>query len=253
MRALLKTIIGIIVIFILGGAIFGFLAWSRVPDMISSHLSKTLKVDVDIRDIHFGWNQFTIDQFEIGNPKGFSLSKAFAVEEISIEAPLPAYLKEDIVIESITLDNVYIGLEFDSPKSAKGNWTALMANAKQAQDESSHESQKTVFIKTITLNNISTDLLYRSAGKVRHLPKIPQIVLRNVSSKGGNLSDQLMHTALGQMIKEIFIKENLKDVMDQIFNLPGNSVKDVLGPIKGFFNANDNSLIFPDSKHILMT
>ena len=46
-----------------------------------------------------------------------------------------------------------------------------------------------------------------------------------------------MSSALGQMLKEIFIKENIKDVLDQIFqNLPDNSQPaQILKGIKGLF------------------
>ena len=236
MKTFFKSIIGIVVICILGGVVFLFLAWSRVPDMVSSNLSKTLKVGVEIGDIHFGMNQLTVDKFVIDNPRGFTLSKAFGVDEIAIKAPVMNYLRKDILINEITLDNVYIGLEFDSAKGTNGNWTVIMANAQNSQTQNSKTSQKSVMIKRIVLNNINTDLLYHTDGKVRHLPVIKQIVLTNVSSQGGNISDQLMNSALGQMIKEVFIQENLKDLMDQIFQLPTNPT-DVIQQFKGFFNT----------------
>ncbi|HEY5235101.1 MAG TPA: hypothetical protein VIJ14_02885, partial [Rhabdochlamydiaceae bacterium] len=100
---------------------------------------------------------------------------------------------------------------------------------------------KTVLIKRLVLNNINADLLYQSDGTVRHLPTIPQIVLLNISSKGGDLMDQLMNSALGEMLKEIFLKENLKDIMDKIFQqIPGgNPVQNALKPLKGLFNSVD--------------
>lgn len=115
-----------------------------------------------------------------------------------------------------------------------------MANAQSAQEQSSKSlADKSVLIKRLVLNNINADLLYQSDGKVRHLPTIPQIVLVNISSKGGNLTDQLMNSALGEMLKEIFMKENLKNIMDKIFQqVPGgNPVQNALKPIKGLFNS----------------
>ena len=116
-----------------------------------------------------------------------------------------------------------------------------MANAQNAQTQSSKsKSDKTVLIKRLVLNNINADLLYQSDGKVRHLPTIPQIVLYNIGSTGGDLVDQLMNTALGQMLKEIFIRENLKEAIDQIFQgIPQDAVKGVLKPLKGLFNSVD--------------
>ncbi len=229
----MKSFLAILIVCILGAVVLGFFAWSHLPDMISSRLSSTLKVNVSIADIGFGLQKQTIEKFTIDNPPGFSLSKAFKVATITVEAPILHYLHDEIVIDEITLDQVYIGLEFDSPRSTRGNWTTLMANA-QTSHTSSEQIKKTVFIKKIVLNNIQTDLLYQSAGKIKHLPLISQIVLTNVSSQGGNLSDQLMNTVLGEMIKEVFIQENLKDALNQIFNAP-QQLQNALKPLAPFF------------------
>lgn len=241
MRIFFKSLAGIIVICILAAVILFFLAKSRLPDMIASRLSKTLGVAVEIGDMNFSLSQIKIDNLEISNPRGFKLEHAFTTQEIVINAPLMGYLHQDIVIDEIDLNNVYIGLEFESPKGTTGNWTAIMNNAQSAQEKSSQSAtDKTVLIKRLVLNNINADLLYQSEGTVRHLPAIPQIVLVNISSKGGNLMDQLMNSALGEMLKEIFLKENLKDLMDKIFQIPGgNPIQNALQPLKGLFNALD--------------
>jgi uncharacterized protein involved in outer membrane biogenesis len=242
MRALIKSLVGLIVICVLAGVILFFLAKSRLPDMIASKLSKTLQVAVEIGDMNFTLETIKIENLEISNPRGYKLEHAFTVQEIMIQAPLTNYLKKDIVIDEIDLNNVYIGLEFESPQGTSGNWTTIMTNAQNAQTQSSKtSSDKTVLIKRLVLNNINADLLYQSDGKVRHLPTIPQIVLVNISSQGGDLMDQLMSSALGQMLKEIFLKENLKEIMDKIFQqIPGgNPVQNALKPLKGLFNSVD--------------
>jgi uncharacterized protein involved in outer membrane biogenesis len=242
MRVFIKSLMGLIVICVLAGVVLFFLAKSRLPDMIASKLSKTLQVAVEIGDMNFTLDTIKIENLEISNPRGFKLEHAFTVQEIVIQAPLMNYLKKDIVIDEIDLNNVYIGLEFDSPQGTSGNWTTIMTNAEKAQTQSSQSSSdKTVLIKRLVLNNINADLLYQSDGKVRHLPTINQIILYNVSSQGGDVLDQLMNSALGQMLKEIFIKENLKEIMDKIFQqIPGgNPVQNALKPLKGLFNSVD--------------
>jgi uncharacterized protein involved in outer membrane biogenesis len=242
MRVFIKSLTSLIVICILAGVILFFLAKSRLPDMIASKLSKTLQVAVEIGDMNFTLSTIKIDNLEISNPRGFKLEHAFTVQEILVHAPLMGYLKKDIVIDEIDLNNVYIGLEFESPQGTSGNWTTIMANAENAQTQSSKSaSDKTVLIKRLVLNNINADLLYQSDGKVRHLPTIDQIVLVNISSQGGDIMDQLMNSALGQMLKEIFIRENLKEVLDKIFQqIPGdNPVQNALQPLKGIFNSVD--------------
>ena len=116
MRVFIKSLTGLIVICVLAGVILFFLAKSRLPDMIASKLSKTLQVAVEIGDMNFTLSTIKIENLEISNPRGYKLEHAFTVQEIMIRAPLMNYLKKDIVIDEIDLNNVYIGLEFESPK-----------------------------------------------------------------------------------------------------------------------------------------
>jgi hypothetical protein len=243
MGKLVKGIGGVILLCIIGGAIFLFLLWSRMPDIIASKLSKRLKVAVEIGDMKLSHNSIGVDRFVIHNPVGFKLPKAFSAQTIVIQAPLANYLKDAIVIDQILVNNVYIGLEFDTIKSTQGNWSTILSNAQSAQEESSKSaSEKTVFIKRLLLTNIQADLLYQSDGKIRQLKPIKQIELTNISSKGGNISDQLMNSALGEAVKQIFVEENLKDILDQLMQSPaGDQLKNYLGPLKGIFNVAPQS------------
>jgi len=239
MRKLIKGTLGVITLCLIGGAIFLFLFWSRLPDMIASNLSKRLQVGVEIGDISLSTNSIGIDRFVIHSPPRYKLPKAFSSEKIEVDASLTRYLKDNIEIEQIVVSDVYIGLEFESIKSTKGNWSTILANAQNAQDESSKtaSSNKTVFIKRLLLTNIRVELFYQNEGKVKKLKTIPQIELKNISSQGGNIGDQLMNSALGQAVKEVFIQENLKDIFDQLLKDPVSPVKEYLGPLKNFLNC----------------
>jgi hypothetical protein len=217
-----------------------FLGWSRVPDILAGNLSKKLKVLVEIGTLSVSLKSIEIEKLEIGNPRGFYLPRAFACDQIYVDAPLTRFLQNDVEIDEIDLDNVYIGLEFDSPSGTQGNWTVIMNNAGTAQAESVSSTKKTVMIRRLILNNIHTDLIYRNQGNgVRHLPKIQRIELKNISSEGGNTMDQIMNSALGQMLKEIFIEQNLKELLDKVLQPGGqNPVEDALRQFKGLLNTN---------------
>jgi hypothetical protein len=248
MKRTLKVLGGIITLVIIAGGIAFFIFWSRMPDIISSMLSKKLLTTVEIGDIKLATSGVSVEGFDIYNPKGYRLAKAFASQIITIQTSLKSLLEDDIVIEEIHLDNVYIGLEFESIRSTKGNWKTILANAQKAKEGSTpSKSNKTVFIKRLLLNNINAELYYQTDQKIRKLKPIPQIELRNISSQGGNLSDQLMNSALGEAVKQIFIQENLKDVFDQLLQSPTSPIQDYLGPLKNLFNyhfkENDKELL----------
>lgn len=240
MKGFIRGLIGGLSVILLGAVFILFLLWSRAPDMLASALSKKLRVSVEVGDIDFSMEAIAIEKLEIGNPPRFHLSRAFSADSIVAKAPVTRYFKDAIVIDQIDVDRIYLGLEFDSPSGTEGNWTTIMANAQSAQNRSSKgsKSKKTVFIKRIVFTNINTDLVYRNQGKkVRHLPTIDRIELENISSEGGNAMDQIMNSALGEMLKQVFIEQNLKEALDKLFNPSQSNPLNTLKQLKGLFNA----------------
>lgn len=256
MKTFLSTIAGLVILVILAAVIIGFVFWSRVPDIVSSNLSKKLKVPVEIDSFALTWGKIDAKKIQIGNPPGSTLSKAFSCDEIDVLAPFTNYLSKNIIIDEIDIQNVYLGLEFDSASGTTGNWTRIMGNLKQSMGEIPEKNGKskkkkessakqtpttgtprTVLIHRIVLTNIDVDVLYKKeGGKVKRLPRIPQIVLTEVSSEGGSAMDQILNSTLGEMLKQVFIKENVKNMMQDLMNTPSPAQK-YLAPFKGLFNA----------------
>ena len=211
-----------------------FLLYSRLPDLLSDKLSKSLKVAVQIEDVHLSFSRILLDHLEIANvPKGI-LPKAFSAEKICFEAPLTNYVKDAIVIDEINLDQVYLGLEFASPTNLQSNWSTIMNSLSTEKPSSS--TKKTVLIKTLVLTNIQVDLVYKNKGStVKKLPVIDKIVLTNISTEEGLPMNQIMNSVLGQMLKSIFLKENLKDAVDGLLQQPEITLDTLLSPFKGLF------------------
>lgn len=237
MKTFLRSVTGLAIIIILGVIIFGFIFWSRVPDIIASNMSKKLKVPVEIADMDLSLKSIEIDKLSIGNPKGYYLPRAFGAQHIAVDAPLSRYFHDHILIDEIDVDDVYVGLEFDSPKGTEGNWSQIMKNVKSS---TSQKNTKTVLIHKLILNNIKCDLLYRSQGKkVTHLPEIKRIELTDISSEGGDTMDQIMNSAFGEMIKQVFIQQNLKDalnnILDQIQNGGSSPTQQGIQIFRGLF------------------
>lgn len=256
MKTFLSSLAGLIIVVILAAVVVGFIFWSRVPDIAANNLSKKLKVPVQIDSVGISWGKIDAKKIQIGNPHGSILARAFACDEIDILAPFTRYLNKNIVVDEIDLQNVYLGLEFDSASGTTGNWTRIMGNlqrsmaessgapeqskskkGKQATQAAAPSSGRSVLIHRIVLTNIDVDVVYRKeGGKVKRLPRIPRMELTEVSSEGGVPTDQIVNSVLGQMLKQVFIQQNLKNMIQDFMNAP-SPIQQYIAPFKGFFNT----------------
>ncbi|MBI3236965.1 MAG: AsmA family protein [Chlamydiales bacterium] len=236
---------GIFVIVVVAALIIGFIGWARLPDIIANSVSKKLKVSTEIGDMGLKWSEITIDHVSIGNPPGCTLPKAFSCDEIRIMTPFSRYLDQQVVIDQISLDKVYLGLEFNSAKGTDGNWTQIMKNldtstgqtTKSKKEKSkSPSSDRSVLIRSLVLTNIDVDVFYRKeGGKIHRLKRIDRIELTDISSEGGLPTDQIMNSVLGQMLKSVFEKQNIQNMLQNLLQQPSD-VQKYLDPFKGFFN-----------------
>ncbi len=219
-----------------------FIGWSKAPDFIARHLSKQTHVTVSIDDIDVSLNSLRIQKTNIGSPKGSLLPKAFSSEEILLEAPLTHYLNQHIEIDEISLDHIYLGLEFDSKGSKEGNWTTIMRNMKQSspttmQPKDQTKTARTVMIKKLLLTDLSIDLVYRNEGNnVKHLAPIARLELTNVSSEGGIPADQISQLILAETLKSVFQQQGLENMLEDVFDMPQTTLEKFTQPFKSLFN-----------------
>lgn len=210
-----------------------------MPDIISAHLSNKMKVPVLIDDMHMNWNSIDIQKVEVSNLPNSMLSKAFSAEQILIEAPITAYLSRDIVLERVELDDVYVGLEFESKSSSRGNWTSILGNMQTSSESSKKTSRKTVLIKKLILTNIDVSLAYRQNAKsIKRLSPIKRLEFTNVSSEQGIPYEKISQIIFEQMLKSIFSLEGLQNMLDSILQIPTAPIDKILQPFKGLINEN---------------
>jgi hypothetical protein len=242
MKKIFSSIIGLIVILVVAATVFGFIYWSRIPDLIATELSKKMKVAVSIDSIDLSWNEIDVKKVKIGNLPNSILAKAFSCNVIEVHTPVPNYLKPNIIIDEIDLKDVYLGLEFDSPSGTKGNWTRIMSTITASMNESSKSakaaptgSTRSVLIHRLVLTNIDVDVVYKKDGaKIKRLPRIERMVLNEISSEGGLPMDQILNSVLGEMLKQVFLKENLKNMMQEFMDVP-SPIQQYIAPFKGLF------------------
>lgn len=235
MKKFLGGLFGLIFVVIIAAVLVVFFGWSRIPDWLASRLEEKLQVHVSIDDVHPSWESIDIQKLEIGNPSGYNLPKAFSSEQILIEAPAANYLRKQVVIEKMQIDNIYLGLEFDKQRSQNGNWTVLMANLRASEASHPHDG-KTVLIKKLILNNIDITLAYRdNSMRPKKLKTIKHLEYDNVTSEKGIPTEQIADIVMREMLKSIFSFENLGNMLENVLKNPYNAPKTLLKPFKGLF------------------
>jgi len=222
---------------VLGLAALFFFGWSKLPDFLAEHLEKKLKVPVEIDNIDVSSRAINIEKFEIKNPSGSILRKAFSAEEIAINTPLMRYFDQHIVIDEVLIQNVYLGLEFEAKGSSKGNWTTIMGNLKASSPPPEKDkTPRTVLIKKLILTDIHPDLAYRQTGKVQKLPPISHLEFTNVTSEGGIPTDQISNAIFNEMLRSVFQKENLQNMLESILDQKQGTLEKLVEPFKNLLN-----------------
>ncbi|MES2122485.1 MAG: hypothetical protein V4492_06880, partial [Chlamydiota bacterium] len=112
--------------------------------------------------------------------------------------------------------------------------------------QSPDENARSVLIHKLILTNINVDVVYRKdGGKIKRLPPIDRIELTEVSSEGGLPMDQIMNSVLGQMLKSVFEKENLKNMMQDLLQNQGD-IQKYISPFKGLLNTAPSAVMGQD-------
>lgn len=214
MKYLWRSIIGVIIIVFVGAA----LCYTVLPSIVSYALSKRAEVKVSVAGITLSSSDIKIKNLYIGNPSHSILPKALQVEEINVDVPINHFFKKKIVIPNLELDDLYIGLEFNSKKDHNGNWTFIMKNLSDSDSNASKKSDTEVVIKKLKLTNLEVAIVYKTEPKKIQKIKIPSLEFSDVSSKGGIPSAQITQLVMRQALKRIFSKEGLQNMLKDVAN-----------------------------------
>lgn len=229
----MKTFIVVIVAAIVVFFVFG---WMALPQMLSKKLSEKAGVPVSVSSVILGPAEIGVKRIVISNVPGDRLPTAFSASSIAVDAPLTHYFKEIVEIEELTIDDVYLGLEFDSIKGTKGNWTTIMEHMSSPTAPSEEKNDKVVIIKRLILTNINVDVVYKDQNnKLIKLKTIDRMELTDIRSDKGLPTEQIMKSVLGQTLKSIFVKENLNNMIDQFLQSPSGTLQNMLSPLQKLF------------------
>ncbi len=231
---LLKTLLKTITVFLVFLALFYIFLSFFLPGKIARDISQKIKTAVKIESIFLSLDAIRVRDLKIDNPPESEFPKALTVKKITLDALLTNYLSKKIVIDEITLDEIYLSLEFNSAQGTSGNWSSLMNNIQSSRSHTPNPQYSSLAIKKLNLKDIQVVVFYKDTKTTRTIPLIKMITLTDINSENGFPIDQIMQSVLGQMLTSIFVQENMKNMLEGIIE-PKNEVRSLLTPLENLF------------------
>lgn len=229
----MKRVVRIVVIVIILLIAVAFLGYTQIARVVSHVLTDKAGVEVSIDRIQLTTNNIGIYNVDIENFPDSVLQTALQVKSTDIAAPLREYTKEEIVIEQITLRDLYIGLEFPGTSYSNSNWERIGKNLSSSNSSDAKEESKEVLIKVLELHNIQVEIAMDGKhDKVKRMAPIKNLRFTNVTSSGGIPSAQIMNLIIQQALKDFLSPKNLENMIRQGLN-PDS------GALKGLFSEAD--------------
>jgi len=185
--------------------------WFLKAPIMSSYLSRKMKVKVSMLAITLRPSYTKIYRFHISNPRGSKTRTAFSSKKITIRYSWKKLRQTPTVIDEIVLDDIYLGIEFYNPLGTDNNWSRIFAKMKEDEQKEKGKGGG-VIIRKLVLNNIEVAIygmgLKGLLGQVQK-KKIPQIVFHDINSKEGFPTAQLIEEIFGSLGIQKFIKDLL--------------------------------------------
>lgn len=146
----------------------------------------------------------------MANPKGSKTDTSFSCKNININSSFKNIRSKTLTINSITLDDIIIGVEFYNTLGTDNNWSRIMKTK-----EKPTKSKRNYLIKTLSLNNISI-VLTKPDGSRQNLPSIQKLEFHNISDESGFPIDEIEKAIAHIILRSIFQKYHLLELIKSI-------------------------------------
>ena len=182
-------------------------------------LSKEFSVPVNVENVKISKNLLQIDGLDLGTPKGSKTKSSFYSKQIDVVSSLSKIREEVLTVDSMTLSNNIIGVEFYNSSGTSNNWTTIMNTPSRAKKATNRK----YLIKKLTLYNI-TVVLTKQDGQKQTFPTIDKLEFYNITDETGFPIDEIEKAIAQAILKSVFGKFNLLHLL----NTPVNVIKKVI-------------------------
>lgn len=213
------------------------LSWIYKEQVIARFLSHQLKVPVTLDSLIVRPKEINASELWIGTPKHSKTPTSFQADIIHVKTSFSELISSPLIIDTISLDKVFVGIEFYSKgqsalslqasntltkgpsllKHFGSNWSYMLAS-----DQPKKKNKKDYLIRTLILKNLTVQVTPVS-GKHTVYPTIPRIELHNISSETGFPIQEIEKAIFHLVLQHLFDKLDIKEILDTLpapFNLP---------------------------------
>ena len=161
-------------------------------------------VDVGSVSIKLAEGSATINNFTVGNPKGFDTDYLFSMKTTRVQLDTSNISSELIVIKEVLLDGPSINYELSANGS---NVDAIKNNLGSSSSDSSSDSSSSegpkIIIKNFVIKNgevmASSDMVKGKTLKT----KLPKIHMTNLGGSSGGTANEITKQIIDELLKQI--------------------------------------------------
>ena len=240
--ALFVVIVLLVVIFNLG-TIVKVAVNTYGPDIVKTELR------LDKADVSVFKAQIRLENFVLGNPKGFSTKNAITVASILVDVDETTLMKDTIIIDRIEVIQPEITYEI---KGTTDNFRAMIDNMKKPEKfdntgnkekpekTSGKKDGKKFVIRDLLLKNIKVKTAAAFAGGEIFSTTISEIHLKNIGEKQNGVDmAQAMLVVLNELYGQIVSPDILGRLENELKELEGglDGIKDEMESIGGHLKS----------------
>ena len=231
LRRVLVVLVIVVILAVVGAVLF-LDSIARAGIAAAGTFALGAKTTVESVSVGLVSGKTSVEGLAVANPKGFSDEKFVTLGSVAVDAGLSSFTGEKIVIDRVALADLVVEIE----KGADGalNVNAIAANLKKATGgegaaekpaEPAGESKEAV-VKELRLERIQVNLRNLVGGKDGIVEvKLPDIVLRDLSSKGGVdvLASELSGVVIASVMQAV-IAANIEGLGSEVIGGLQNAV-----------------------------
>lgn len=202
-----------------------------------------MKVPVSVGNVFFSKKLIVIRDFVIYNPKHPHSDKpeAIRVKSIQVHSPYKNYLHDPMIIDEMTLKNVFVTIEYFNADQTESNWIFLNSRLDAPTKDKDKKKERVIKIKKLRINGLDIDQVFFNNTfkhyKLAENKKQDEIVINNINTEKGLPLQEITQAIIRKIMAKITLLKGIKTLLE----IPEAIIKDIIKPFKKDEQQNSSS------------